>query len=257
MGSQGHYSIKELLSLRSRAKLPEGPLAFTNDVKSYFRLFNRINRLSNEALLPKLEKAVANSRTVWRYSPWIPNKEFKREWVKTHDTTVGLSDLPRHPFKMLSAVVYTIAEKRTRLVLRLCRVLDRKRINLWGKPPQAEFPRKLPTRVPPVGPLPEGARTTYPRYRCLKWSKGGSTRPMKKDRNPSIIPSGSIYQRGHDTYLSYAGGQTRVYNDPIVSEDPQANKRLAYYYRKNRVVYNSVHNPVHTGISPEAIFRFR
>jgi len=110
--------------------------------------------------------------TIYRYSYQLPNKEFKRRWVKSHGTTAGLKDQPRHRLEMLDVrgkhFVHYL--RRIRIFLmgldrhKAQRVLmTRKAVRKYSAPPRVIREKKalqrarLPTmKVGLVHPDPDG-----------------------------------------------------------------------------------------------------
>jgi len=187
--------------------LPERP-GLDDQTKQYLNLFRKYMDFCKEGPFrpPVKEKTI----TVLKYSFALSNKEFKRQWVKTHGTSAGLNSLPRVAVQQRSIRVYGL-EYWFSLVAK-----------------QEKLLRKLLTRLQQRGSrLP-----MLPSTDSLVKTKKDSTsvkpgvRPYKRDRLATRLQSTKTGQQ----FFQVIGGLTVAY-EPFKPPPKKEWTKYWYYYR--------------------------
>lgn len=221
MGST--YTVAELLAMRGNA--PSRPEEINpRDVKesnllgTYLSRFNKYTRLIRDGPEPFRLKYKPQYIEVLRYDFAISNKEFKRRWVKTHNTSAGLKDQRRILVRVFSPRVRFL-EEYFRAVSRIEKSLSRLLNRMQVRPSQAV-----------VEPTPS-------KY---GFSTIGNSAPRTKDPRRAVHLHNDL-SRG-ESYFRVIGGLTYTYHP----DRPPPAKHWAkywYFYRKRGFWRPSEHHP--------------
>lgn len=229
MGST--YTVEQLLALRRGNSTYPHPeivsglnIRESNLLGSYLSIFRKYQRTIRDGPEPFRLKFKPDYVEVWRYDFALSNKEFKRRWVKTHNTSAGLKDQRRVLVKVLSPRVRFL-EEYFRAVSRLEKSLSRL------------LNRMAPTTRPHQEVVkPSPSRSEIP-------AKVGKSKnpPFKRDRRAvhlQVVP----HAQHTETYFRVIGGLTYTYDPYKPPPDPRW-KKYWYYFRKRGKWHPSEHHP--------------
>jgi len=214
------YTASQLLALRPLLGDYQGaiPGSVGGRLQFYYALWRRFQELD-----------VPGARwfnheptyTILRYSYVLPNKEFKRRWVKTHGTSAGLKDLPRHSQTMLDVRGKSFVHYLQRL-RSFVSGLDRHQTQRCLQTAKASKEAIVPK----------------------KWERSrGRKRPGKRYREGQLITAKIQTVSESEKFLRVIGGLTysiKSMNTP----PPKGKEKYWYFYRKNRGYWHaSEHHP--------------
>jgi len=225
MGST--YTVEQLLAMRRTTTLPRPSYFDKMDVResnllgTYLSIFRKYTRTIAEGPEAFRLKYQSDSRIVYKYEFALSNKEFKRRWVKTHNTSAGLKDLPRIPVRVFSLRVRFL-EEYFRAVSRIEKSLSRLLNRIHIRPSQVEV-EQSPSKY--VIPARRETREVQP-------VKAGGKRAVHLHVDP-------VHR---ESYFRVIGGLTYTYH-PDRPPPKREWTKYWYYFRKRGLWRPSEHHP--------------
>lgn len=232
------YTVETLLAL----KPVKGFVVHDQKVMNYLALWRKYHRLLTT---PPKHKA-PDSIVVMRYQLGTPNKVFRRQWIHTHGTTAGLSDLPRYPMRVFSIRVKFL-EDHVRSCNRLLELLRKQFKSLrnegllgrgqvaFGPPePVALAPKPVKTVEIVTPPVRSSAVKYSVRDAVLKRQKIALRQSLRAANAITDSVTGDIY-------VSPLCGRTFTVRDKFLPKKEW--KKYCYFLRKRGFWTVSEHHP--------------
>jgi len=222
------YTVSQLLALRNKIPLnlplpEEEETASKCRLGSYFALWRKYMDLLTEG--PQSTGQQYPVIVVYKYDFLLSNKEFKRQWVKSHGTSAGLKDLPRRKVNLRSIRVKYLEDyfkTITRLETRLQNLY--RKIHSYESPPKRTVVSEIRGVVKPSKYVPPHKRPTKKErrkaFRVTPISHGGSAAV-----NMTIVGGTSVFFKA---------------DEPPVRKDWT---KYWYFYRKHGRWRPSEHHP--------------
>jgi len=210
------YTVDQLLALRQKPpSAPQGADKRDQRVATYLAIWRRYQ---NQILKGPEPGKVYPPKLVMKYDFAKSNKDFKRQWVKTHGTSAGLSSQPRYPVWVHSVRVrfledfFRSLERTERLLTKLLNRISVRpsRLEVTEKPSKSSSSEKM----------------------------GKAVRPFKKDRKLAV----KLQHTAESSYFRVIGGPTYTYRAD--RPPPKGEwKKYWYFFRKKGRWRPSEHHP--------------
>lgn len=216
------FTVSQLLALRPHGRQVSGPFKpeHASLAGTYFSLWRRYQL--DLARGPDMRGEPA-PQVVWKYDITTSNKKFKKRWVQTHGTTLGLSQIKRKEVHVRSVRV-VVLENHIRSLQKLLSAIDRLRVKLTSLiSSEPVWPGRVPASAPG-------------NFRTGKTHAAPSTKKYQRGL------AAKVQAVGPDNYLRVIGGLT--YSIKSTSKPPPKGRdKYWYFYRKNRRWHASEHHP--------------